>query len=584
MFGDEVRTHAELHDRAARLALCSPRRGVRAGDRVALLLHNRIEFVEALLACHRLAAVAVPINFRLAPDEIEYILADSGAVALLPDSPVPGAPPVSMVLEVGPSYEDAVASASPERETPDVLEDDAALMCYTSGTTGRPKGAVLTHRNLVASTLSWIHEMRAGQDDVWLSGQPLFHIGGINGLLPFLVLGATVIVTPTTTFDPERDARPHRGPWRHDVHLRADPVGGDLRAARPWRGSIRGQLRVAMWGASPAPRRTLEAMEATFPNAAIVSAYGQTEMSGATTLLKGPDSTRKMGSVGKPMLGVELRVVDDELRDVPPGEVGEIVYRGPNVMAGYHGQPEATREAFAGGWFHSGDLASVDDEGYLWLVDRKKDMIVSGGENVYPAEVERVLLDHPAVADAAVIGVPHPRWVETPMAFVVPSSTGGVARGRADRSLPAVPGRLQEALGDRRWSTSCLATRVERYSSVGCAKRTVTDSQQSWSEPMPYVYANVKVKYGQLPAFYEAMVTIKRVMEDNGWRLVGGWSTVIGDLHEVHDLWEVEDANTVPAGFAGAYEDPEFVEAAAQIAKVADREVLSLVMKTPYSP
>jgi len=149
-------------------------------------------------------------------------------------------------------------------------------------------------------------------------------------------------------------------------------------------------------------------------------------MSGATTLLKGPDSTRKMGSVGKPMLGVDLRVVDDDLGDVPPGEVGEVVYRGPNVMAGYHEQPDATREAFAGDWFHSGDLARLDHEGYLWLVDRKKDLIVSGGENVYPAEVERVLLDHPGVADAAVIGVPHPRWVETPVAFVVPSGQGEV--------------------------------------------------------------------------------------------------------------------------------------------------------------
>jgi acyl-CoA synthetase (AMP-forming)/AMP-acid ligase II len=143
-------------------------------------------------------------------------------------------------------------------------------------------------------------------------------------------------------------------------------------------------------------------------------------MSGATTVLKGPDATRKMGSVGKPMLGVDLRVVNDDLRDVAAGEVGEVVYRGPFVMAGYHGNEEATREAFAGDWFHSGDLAVRDDEGYLCLVDRKKDLIVSGGENVYPAEVERVLVEHPGVAEVAVVGVPHPRWVETPLAFVVP--------------------------------------------------------------------------------------------------------------------------------------------------------------------
>jgi O-succinylbenzoate-CoA ligase len=418
VFGDDTRTHAELHDRAARVASVLAGDGVEPGDCVALLLHNRIEFVEALLACHRLGAVVVPINFRLAPDEIDYVLADSGATVLICDSPPPSRGAVRIVLEVGPRYDQVVSSSQPRRELADVADDDPALMCYTSGTTGRPKGAVLTHHNLVASTLSWIHEMRAGEDDVWLSGQPLFHIGGINGLLPFLVLGATVIITPTTSFDAEAALRlihAHRVtmcifvPTQWAAICSSDVV----KRIEPRR------LRVAMWGASPAPRRTLEAMEQTFPDAAIVSAYGQTEMSGATTLLKGPDSTRKMGSVGKPMLGVELRVVDDDLRDVAADTVGEIVYRGPNVMAGYHGQAQATDEAFAGDWFHSGDLARIDEEGYLWLVDRKKDMIVSGGENVYPAELERVLLDHPAVAEAAVIGVPHPRWVETPVAFVV---------------------------------------------------------------------------------------------------------------------------------------------------------------------
>ena len=421
VFGEEVRTHGELHERAARLACVLAGAGVTAGDPVALLLHNRIEFVESLLACHRLAAVAVPINFRLSADEIEYVLADSGAVALICDARPSHAP--ETVLEVGPSYEQILGSAPPQAEPADVLEDDAALMCYTSGTTGRPKGAVLTHRNLVASTLSWIHEMRASEDDVWLSGQPLFHIGGINGLLPFLVLGATVILTPSTAFDPDAMVGLLKA---HDVtmcifvptqweRIFAADAAAQLNPRR---------LRVAMWGASPAPLQTLEAMERTFPHAAIVSAYGQTEMSGATTLLKGRDSTRKMGSVGKPMFGVQLRVVDDALLDVPIGEVGEIVYRGAGVMAGYHRRPDATREAFAGGWFHSGDLARLDEEGYLWLVDRKKDLIVSGGENVYPAEVERVLLEHPTVAEVAVVGAPHPRWAETPVAFVVASGQG----------------------------------------------------------------------------------------------------------------------------------------------------------------
>jgi acyl-CoA synthetase (AMP-forming)/AMP-acid ligase II len=175
----------------------------------------------------------------------------------------------------------------------------------------------------------------------------------------------------------------------------------------------RTRLRVAMWGAAPASRQTLEALARTYPGVDIVSAYGQTEMSGATTLLKGADATRKMGSVGKPMRDVDVRLADEV------DGVGEIVYRGPMVMRGYWNNPEATAEAFTGGWFHSGDLATRDAEGYLRLVDRKKDMIVSGGENIYPAEVERVLREHPAVDDVAVVGVPHPRWGETPVAFVV---------------------------------------------------------------------------------------------------------------------------------------------------------------------
>ena len=416
VFGGEQRTHAALHDRAARLGAALAAGGVPRGGRVALLLHNGLEFVEALVACHRIGACAIPINFRLTSDEVTYILEDSGATALIAGVRPDGLPRLPFELDTGPAYEAAIAGSDPAPQA-DLHEDDPALLCYTSGTTGRPKGAILSHGNLVAATLSWIHEMGARPDDVWLSGQPLFHIGGINGLLPFLALGGTSIVLPTTGFDPAAAVRLIE---QHAVTMCIFvPTQWDLVCARA-ADMDRRRLRVAMWGASPATRETLELMARTFPGADIVSAYGQTEMSGATTLLKGPDATRKRGSVGLPMIDVELRVVDDRVEDVQSGEIGEIVYRGPMVMQGYLGLPDATREAFAGDWFHSGDLATRDEEGYLWLVDRKKDMIVSGGENVYPAEIERVLRDHPAVADVAVIGVPHPRWIETPVAFVVP--------------------------------------------------------------------------------------------------------------------------------------------------------------------
>jgi fatty-acyl-CoA synthase len=417
VFGAARRTHAELHERAARLGAALAAGGVCAGDRVALLLHNGLEFPESLLACHRIGACAVPVNFRLTSDEIAYILADSGAVALIAGVRPDGLPRLPFELDVGHGYEAAIAGCEPAPQA-DLQEHDAALLCYTSGTTGRPKGAILSHGNLVAATLSWIHEMGARPDDVWLSGQPLFHIGGINGLLPFLTLGATSVVTPTTGFDPESALE---GIQRHGVTMCIFvPTQWELLCRAELVARLdRGRLRVAMWGASPAPRATLELMATTFPQAEIVSAYGQTEMAGATTLLKGADAVRKMGSVGRSMLGVELRVVDDDLRDVPDGTVGEIVYRGPTVMAGYHDQSDASADAFAGDWFHSGDLAKRDQEGYLWLVDRKKDLIISGGENVYPAEVERVLLEHEAVADAAVVAMAHPKWVETPLAFVV---------------------------------------------------------------------------------------------------------------------------------------------------------------------
>ncbi len=289
---------------------------------------------------------------------------------------------------------------------------------YTSGTTGRPKGAMLSHQNLVVNTMNWIYETGARDGDVWLSGLPLFHIGGLNGVLPFLALGSLAVIEPSTGFDPALSLRRLA---EHDVSMcffvptqwleiceRSEVA--ELDPAR---------LRVAMWGASPSPLPTLELLARTFPAVQIVNAFGQTEMSSNTAFLKGEDAIRKMGSVGHTAINVEARIVDERGADVPPGEVGEIVYRGPTVMRGYFGKEEETATAFAGGWFHSGDLVREDDEGFLYVVDRLKDMLISGGENVYPAEVERTLIAHPAVAEVAVVGIPHPRWVETPLAVVV---------------------------------------------------------------------------------------------------------------------------------------------------------------------
>jgi fatty-acyl-CoA synthase len=411
VFGETTRTFAELAERSDRLAAALAARGVGKGDRVALLMHNGTDIVEAFFGIQKAGAAAVPINFRLVADEVAHILADSGAKVAL----------ASGELTAFGGFEafDDVLAAAPEDGTPEVALDgeDLAFLMYTSGTTGRPKGAMLTHSNLVAATTAWTRAIGADGHDIWMSGQPLFHIGGLNGLLPFIALGTTAVLNPTSSFDPEAAVArllTHRVTRCVFVPTQWQAICASDRAAE----LAAGPLRTAIWGASAAPRATLELMVSTLPGVEIVNAYGQTEMSGTTTMMKG-DPLAHFGSVGRPLGPVEARIVDEDGAPVARGEVGELVYRGPMVMKGYLGLPEASAEAFAGGWFHSGDLLREDEDGYLYVVDRKKDMIVSGGENVYPAEVERALGGHPAVADVAVVGVEHPRWVETPVAVVV---------------------------------------------------------------------------------------------------------------------------------------------------------------------
>src|SRR5437773_1984646 len=434
-FEDKTLTFAELEERANRLANALAQRGVQRGDNVAVLMYNCLEVVESWFGCQKLGACPVPVNFRLAQPEVDYILDNSNAVGIIADAQLGERAAAAAArldgvrfhLGVGElpqgaeSYEEALASAPADRPDTIVDDEDLAFLMYTSGTTGRPKGAMLSHQNLWQHTLNWIHELNVTRDDSFLTGLPLFHIGGVNAVLPFLYLGGKAISLPSGGFDAGEAIEalirneatmcyfvPTQ--WleicRHPTLERYD----------------RTRLRTAAWGASQAPRSTLELLTDTFPNSEIVNAFGQTEMSSVTCMLMGrEDSVNKMGSVGKPVINVRVRIVDDEMNDVAQGEVGEIVYRGPTVMQGYYDNEEATAEAFAGGWFHSGDLVHQDEDGFIYVTDRQKDMIISGGENIYPAEVEAVLLRHDAVAEVAVIGVPHPKWVETPLAVVVPA-------------------------------------------------------------------------------------------------------------------------------------------------------------------
>jgi fatty-acyl-CoA synthase len=430
-------TWAELHRRVSGLAGALHRRGVSPGDRVMILMLNRPEFVETCLAATMLGAIAVPVNFRLTPPELAYLVEDCGSAVLVTEPML--APLAAGVRDLAPQlttvivtdsagdgsvlgYEDLVSEAGDPAPPVDVAGDSPALIMYTSGTTGHPKGAVLTHTNLAAQTMTAIYT--AAPDiahDVGFIGVPLFHIAGIGGMLPALTLGIPTVIYPLGAFNPAELL---------DV-LAAERVSGMFLVPAQWQAVCAEQqarprelhLRNLSWGAAPASDTLLRNMAATFPGCRILAAFGQTEMSPVTCMLLGEDAIRKLGSVGKVIPTVAARIVDEQMNDVPVGDVGEIVYRAPTLMAGYWNKPHATEESFAGGWFHSGDLVRSDDEGYIWVVDRKKDMIISGGENIYCAEVENVLAAHPAIVEVAVIGRPDEKWGEVPVAVAAVSQS-----------------------------------------------------------------------------------------------------------------------------------------------------------------
>jgi fatty-acyl-CoA synthase len=403
-----------------------------------ILMLNRAEFVEAMLATNMVGAIAVPLNFRLTPPEIGFLVEDCEARVMVTEAVL--APVATGVRDIQPllgtvvvagsstddsvlGYEDLIEEAADAAEPVDVPNDSPALIMYTSGTTGRPKGAVLTHTNLTGQTMTGLYTNGADiNNDVGFIGVPLFHIAGVGNLLGGLLLGLPTVIYPLGAFDPGQLL---------DV-LAAEKVTGIFLVPAQWQAVCAEQqarprelrLRIMSWGAAPAPDALLREMSATFPGTQILAAFGQTEMSPVTCMLLGEDAIRKRGSVGKVIPTVAARVVDENMNDVPIGEIGEIVYRAPTLMSGYWNNPEATAEAFAGGWFHSGDLVRTDEEGYVWVVDRKKDMIISGGENIYCAEVENVLAGHPGIVEVAVIGRAHEKWGEVPIAVAAITDDG----------------------------------------------------------------------------------------------------------------------------------------------------------------
>ncbi|HEY2442139.1 MAG TPA: long-chain fatty acid--CoA ligase [Streptosporangiaceae bacterium] len=408
---DLVLSYRQLRDAAGRAAGLLASLGVEPGDRVGLMLPNVPAFPVAFYGALAAGAIVVPMNPLLKSREVAYYLGDSGARVLFAWHAMAGeaakgaAEAGAQVIAVDdPDLSGRLAGLAAQPDWADAADEDDAVILYTSGTTGKPKGAQLTHggltRNASLTTRTLLH---GGAADVMMGCLPLFHVFGLTcGLNGTIVSGSTLSLLPR--FDPgkaleiiERD--------RVTIFEGVPTMYGAMLHHQPDTPPDTSSLRLCVSGGSAMPVEILRAFEQKF-GCMILEGYGLSETSPVASF-NHPDKVRKPGSVGTPVEGVEMRLVAADGTDAAPGEVGEIVIRGHNVMKGYWGKPEATAEAIPDGWFRTGDMGRVDDDGYYYIVDRKKEMIIRGGFNVYPREIEEVLHEHPAVAEAAVIGIAH---------------------------------------------------------------------------------------------------------------------------------------------------------------------------------
>lgn len=432
--GEHSLTYSQWNLRVNKLANAFSEIGIRHGDKVAFLLYNGIEILDCYFALAKLGAVSVPINFRLVGPEIVYVVNNSDSISLVfgqsfenvIDSvkdqmfqlkhfiAVPGPTELSYALD----FNELLSGGSDEEPYIMVSDNEAAAILYTAGTTGKPKGAVLTHKNLVSNILWSLIERHSYPDEICLVTAPLFHGAALSGgVLRTVFTGGSVIIhrkfdpiAVLETIEKERVTQVFMVPAMWNALLQVPNLGNyDVSF-----------IKVAVTGGAIMPLSLKEAILKWMPNPKFYDSFGQTEMGLATIVLKPEDRLRKADSVGKPFMAVEVRVVDSEGNDVPVGQVGEIIYRSPSMFIGYYKNPDATREAMVDGWFHSGDLVRMDEDGFVYVVDRKNDMIISGGENVYPAEVEGVLHNYEKILEAAVIGIPSAKWGESVHAVVCP--------------------------------------------------------------------------------------------------------------------------------------------------------------------
>lgn len=429
--GDRRVSFADFDRRTNQLAQALRDMGVRSGDRVGALMVNSVAFLETMFASAKLGAIFAPMNFRLAAPEVSFLLADSGADVfvwsrecskLARDALAGDAVRVRTRVIVGGDsgegeldYEELVAGGTPTAPGTDVNGRDVCALMYTSGTTGRPKGVMLTHDNMTWNAINYLSTGRGIREgDRTVTVMPMFHSGGLGvHTLPLIYIGGTSTIM--SAFD-ARATLTAMAREKVTVQFLAPVMWAALMAVPDVEDYDLSALELAITGSAPCPLPVLEYFQGR--GVSFQEGFGLTETAPGATLLDASHIKEKLGSIGRPMFHVSTRIVDEYDRDVPVGDVGELLVRGPNVFAGYWGRPDATAEAFRGGWFHTGDLGRVDAEGFITLVDRKKDMVITGGENVYPIEVEQVLCRHPAIREVAVVGVPHDKWGETPIAVV----------------------------------------------------------------------------------------------------------------------------------------------------------------------
>jgi acyl-CoA synthetase (AMP-forming)/AMP-acid ligase II len=442
-YGEQHLSYAELNERVGRLAQALRTLGIQPGDRVAIVQRNGPAVLETLFASFRIGATAVPINVRLHAEEVAFISQDCGARALVAtaeyaESALRAREQTSELQVIGVGsipdaldYEALLAAADPLKADVEIDPSDIAWLFYTSGTTGKPKGAMLTHRNLLAMTMNYFADVHTlSSEDVVLHAAPLTHGSGLYAL-PAIAKGTSNVILHTPSFDPAMIFDLIQRLRVTTIAFLA-PTQIKMLLDGPYQSYDLNSLHCIAYGGGPMYVGDMkQAVEAFGP--VLVQIYGQGEVPMTISYLRreehltgeDPVAERRLASAGISRTDVEVRIVDEDDRDAAMGTIGEIVVRGDVVMAGYWKRPEISAETLRGGWLHTGDLGMMDENGYIYLLDRKKDLVISGGNNIYPREIEEVLLMHPAVYEVAVIGVPDALWGESVKAIVVlrPDST-----------------------------------------------------------------------------------------------------------------------------------------------------------------